>query len=43
MPACALNEYFRNREKWGFADILERGRALAKVAVSIWKAGIDIQ
>jgi Protein of unknown function (DUF1524) len=34
MPACALNEYFRNREKWGFADILERGRALAKVAVA---------
>ena len=43
IPACALNEYFRDREKWGFADILERGRALATVAVSIWKAGIDIQ
>lgn len=43
IPGCALNEYFRDREKWGFADILERGRALAKVAVSIWKAGIDIQ
>jgi hypothetical protein len=43
IPTCALNEYFRDREKWGFADILERGRALAKVAVSIWKAGIDIQ
>jgi hypothetical protein len=41
--ACALNGYFRNHEKWGFADILERGRALATVAASIWKAGIDIQ
>jgi hypothetical protein len=43
IPVCALNEYFRNRVKWGFGDILERGRALATVAVSIWKAGIDIQ
>lgn len=43
VPACALNGYFRNHEKWGFADILERGRALATVAASIWKAGIDIQ
>jgi hypothetical protein len=43
VPTCALNDYFRNREKWGFADILERGRALATVAASIWKPGIDIQ
>jgi uncharacterized protein with ParB-like and HNH nuclease domain len=43
VPACALNEYFRNHDKWGFAEILERGRALAAVAASIWRVGIDIQ
>jgi hypothetical protein len=43
VPACELNRYFRNHESWGFADILERGRALAIVAASIWKAGINIQ
>ena len=42
ISVCALNEYFRNHEKWGFSDILERGRVLANVAVSIWKPGIDI-
>ncbi len=40
LPACELNQYFRNHENWGFADILERGRALAIVAASIWKVGI---
>jgi Protein of unknown function (DUF1524) len=43
VPSCELNEYFRDQENWGFTDILERGRALAVVAASIWKAGIDIQ
>jgi hypothetical protein len=42
ISVCALNDYFRNHEKWGFSDILERGRVLANVAVSIWKPGIDI-
>jgi hypothetical protein len=42
ISVCALNEYFRNHEKWGFSDILERGRVLANVAVSIWKPGIDL-
>jgi uncharacterized protein with ParB-like and HNH nuclease domain len=42
ISACTLNEYFRNHDKWGFSEILDRGRVLANVAVSIWKPGIDI-
>jgi hypothetical protein len=42
ISVCALNEYFWNHEKWGFSDILERGRMLANAAVSIWKPGTDI-